>query len=128
MSRTKGSYSYSDKQVLTALHKHMVTELCSKYSMSKPTWQAILKRMSSRSAFADKVKGIEAEALKKWEQVGLKALVRNNTDFNTALYKMFVGNKVSFQTYGDIELEDRLKALEDQQSERKTGSKGKKLK
>ena len=114
MARTKGAVNVSDKKILEGLHEHCVKDLKSKYTMYKPvTWRAIDKRMNGNEAFTDKVHTIMGEADAKWEQVGLKALMSDNKDFNTALYKMFVSSKRSFLSYQDGDLQERITKLEE---------------
>lgn len=105
--------TYSDKVILTRLRKHMVDNMLSKYSMSKPTWQAIVKRMKDNPEFTAKVQTIEAEHLKAWEELGLTALKNNDENFNVPLFKMYATSKKSFQNYDTLELEARIERLED---------------
>ena len=84
----------------------MIEKMLSKYSMSKPTWQCVLKRIAKDSDFAIKVNSIEAEALAKWETVGLKALFEGDAGFNTQLFKMYVGNKKPFLEHSVLSLDD----------------------
>ena len=97
---------YTDEEILDALREHAIKKLLSKYSMYKPTWQGILKRMAKDEEFAAKVNSIENEAMAKWESVGLKALMTSDAGFNTQLYKMFVGNKKPFLEHSVLSLED----------------------
>ena len=105
--------AYTEEEILDRLREHMVDELLSKYSISRPTWQGIAKRMKKDEDFADKVHTIENDALAKWERVGLKALFGDNTDFNTQLFKMYVGSKKSFLPYEVLDLDERIEALEE---------------
>ena len=116
MSRTLGANNYTDEEIVDSLRDHMVNKLLSKYAMSKPTWRAIAKRMVKDDVFEDKVHTIEAEALAKWEKVGLKALMTNDAGFNTQLFKMYVGSKKSFIDHTSIELEERIAGLENAKS------------
>ena len=105
---------YSDTQILERLEEHMVTKLKSQYSVTKPTWRAIKKRMDQSKSFEAKVHSILALALDRWESIGIRALMKNDQNFNVNLYRMFAGNKKSFLSYEDSEIADRLDDLEAQ--------------
>jgi len=106
--------AYTDKEILDNMTAHMVEGMKSKWSMSKPTYNGILKRMKKDDDFAQKVHSIEAEALAKWEQLGLDALLSGNETFNVQLFKMYAGNKKPFIDHATIEIEERLTELENE--------------
>ena len=106
---------YTDKQILDRLREHLIDNMGSVWTMYKPTWQGVLKRMKKDDAFAEKVRNCEAEAMYLWEKMGIDALKGDNTDFNTGLYKHFTQNKKAFLSHEVLELEERIKELEDAQ-------------
>jgi hypothetical protein len=77
------------------------------------SYQAVIKRMKSSPEFKNKVETIQNEALMKWEQIGIEALMTKDDSFNVPLFKMYASSKRSFQTYDALEVEKRLEALED---------------
>lgn len=109
--------SYTEEEILAGLREHLIINKCSKYSLHNPiTWQGVLKRMEKSEEFAIKVNTIVAEHNALWEQIGIDALLNNDEKFNVPLFKMYAGNKKSFQSYEVNELEQRLEILEDAQN------------
>lgn len=108
--------AYTDKQILDRLREHLIDNLGSVWTMHKPSWQGVQKRMKKDSGFDEKVRNIVAEANYAWEKIGLTALKEDNTNFNVTLYKHFTQNKKSFLSHEVLELEDRIKELEDEQA------------
>ena len=105
--------AYTDEHILSKLQSHLVDELCSKHTMSKPTWQGVLKRMAKSEEFSDKVNNIVAEADKKWQLMGITALLENKENFNLGLYKYMTANKKAFLPHEVLELEARIEELEE---------------
>ncbi len=105
--------AYTDKQVLARLRLHLITNLGSVWTMHKPTWNGVKKRMIDNPIFEEKVRGLVAEANYKWEKMGITALTTNDEGFNVQLYKHFTANKKAFLSYEVNELEDRIKQLEE---------------
>ena len=104
---------YTDKHMLDALREHCVEGLGSTYTVHNPCWNGYLKRMRSDAEFDDLVQNIVAEANYKWEQIGLKALLSNDTDFNVTLFKHYTQNKKSFLSREALEIEERMDAIEE---------------
>lgn len=105
--------TYTEEQILEGLREHLIINKCSKYSLHNPiTWNGVLKRMKKSKEFSNKVHSIVAEHEALWEQIGIDALMNNDDKFNVPLFKMYAGNKKSFQSYEVNELEERLKELE----------------
>ncbi len=104
--------AYTEKQILKRLREHLIDNLGSVWTMHKPTWQGVTKRMKSSPAFTEEVRDIVAKANHKWERMGIDALIENNDLFNVTLYKHFTQNKRAWLPYETLELEDRLVALE----------------
>ena len=103
---------YTDKQILDRLSEHLIVNMGSVWTMHRPTWQGVMKRMKKDDTFAEKVRDCEAEAMYLWEKMGIDALRGDNTDFNTGLYKHFTQNKKPFIDHITIELEERISELE----------------
>ncbi len=106
---------YTDEEILRNIEEHLIKNRLSKYSMFKPVWQTVLKRMNKDPEFASKVKTLEAQALAEWEKFGLEGF--KDKDFNVGLFRMYASSKKSFQSYETNELEERLQALEDRNHE-----------
>ncbi len=105
--------AYTDKQILDRLREHLIDNRGSVWTMHKPTWQGVMKRMKKDESFAEKVRDCEAEAMHKWERMGIDALLGDGTEFNTGLYKHFTANKKAWLSHEVLELEERIKELED---------------
>ena len=103
---------YTDKQILDRLKVHCIDDFGSVWTMSKPTWQGIQKRMKKDVEFEEKVRDIVAEALHQWEKMGIDALLSNDEGFNVALFKHYTMNKKPFIDHTTIELEERISELE----------------
>jgi len=104
---------YTDQQILDRLREHLIDNLGSVWTMSKPTWQGITKRMKKDAAFEEEVRDIVCEANHQWEKMGIKALVTGDETFNVQLYKHFTANKKAFLSHEVLELEERIKELEE---------------
>jgi len=104
--------AYTDEYILDRLKTHCVDEFGSVWTMSKPTWQGIQKRMLKDEAFGEEVRDIVAEALFEWEKMGIKALRENDENFNVQLFKHYTMNKKPFLDNTTIDLEERLEKLE----------------
>lgn len=113
MARTKGANTYTDEYLIKRIHKHLVEDKSSIYTLYKPTWQAYLKRMKDDAEFEDKVKDCMAEGNYMWEQLGLSNMEESNPDFNLGLYKHFTQNKKPWLSHEVLELEERIERLED---------------
>ena len=105
--------AYTDEQILDRLREHLIDNLGSVWTMYKPTWQGVTKRMKTNPDFEERVRGLVAEANHKWESIGITALINNDEKFNVQLYRHFTANKKAFLSHEVLELEDRLKELED---------------
>jgi len=105
--------TYTDKQLLTYLHKHVVEDMQPKYTLSKPTFQCYLKRMDKDAEFENKVKSVLAEGEAAWVKLGVEAILDPDTKINVPLYNIMTRAKKSFQSYEVIELESRIERLED---------------
>lgn len=106
---------YSDDELIDKLHTHLVTNRGSVYSMHNPTWQAYLKRMKTNPEFALLVNNCTAEGFYAWEKYGIDALDGKIENFNTGLYKHFTQNKKPWLSHEVLELDERIKDLEDAQ-------------
>ena len=104
--------AYTEKQILIRLRKHLIDNMGSVWTMHKPTWQGIIKRMEKDPLFAEKVRGLVCEANFVWEKMGIAALITNDETFNVQLYKHFTQNKKSFLTHDSLVTEERLDAIE----------------
>lgn len=104
---------YSEKQILDRLRIHLIDNMGSVWTMHKPSWEGIKKRMAKDESFGDLVRDCICEANYYWEKMGIDALKGDNTDFNTGLYKHFTANKKSFLSHEVLELESRIQELED---------------
>ena len=105
--------AYTDKQIYDRLREHLIDNLGSVWTMHKPSWQGVQKRMAKDEDFAEKVRDLVAEANYKWEKMGIDALIGNDELFNVQLFRHFTQNKKSFLPYQVLEFEDRLKEMED---------------
>ncbi len=105
--------TYSDKQIITKLRKHLITEMGSFYTMHRPSYQAIIKRRKKDAAFNEMVEDVVNEANHKWHKMGLDALTSDNSDFNTTLFKYYTQNKKPFIDNEAIDLEERITKLEE---------------
>ena len=103
---------YTDEEILDKLRTHVVTNMSSTFTMSKPTWQGILKRMNKDEEFKELVNDIVAEGLFQWEQMGIKALLTGDETFNVQLFKHYTVNKKPFIDHMSLEIEERLTELE----------------
>lgn len=106
---------YSDKQILSRLREHCIDNLGSVWTMHNPSWNGITKRMDKDKEFAELVEDVVAEANHKWEKIGLKALLKGDQNFNVTLYKHFTQNKKAFLSHTELEVDERIKALEENQ-------------
>lgn len=113
MPRTKGANTYSNEYLIKRIHKHLVEDRASIYTLHKPVWTTYANRMKKDADFADKVKDCIAEGNFVWEQLGLSNMEETKEGFNLGLYKHFTQNKRSFLPYETLELEERLTALEE---------------
>jgi hypothetical protein len=109
--------NFSDEEMLSRLREHMVDNLLSFWTVSKPSAQAVLKRIKNDPDFAEQVRNLRAEADAKWEDMGITALLEGDNSFNVSLFKMFVGNKKPFLPHETLELSDRIEALEERLEE-----------
>jgi len=105
-------YQYTIEEVVTKLRKHLIDDMGSYYTMHKPSHQAITKRMKKDEELRAKVEDVVNEANHKWWRMGLKALVTDNTNFNTNLFKYYTQNKKPFIDHLSIQLEERITELE----------------
>ena len=115
MSKTKGAYTYTDRQLLNRLTKHCIELHLSKFTVSRPTWNCYKKRMAENELFENKVQDIMATAEQWWELQGINAL--NDKDYNTGMYAKLTSNKAFMRDHKEIEFEERLEALEEVQNE-----------
>ena len=111
--------AYTDKQILDRLREHLIDNLGSVWTMYKPTWNGVKKRMKTNDAFADKVRGIVCEANHAWEKMGIDALRNDNPSFNVVLYKHFTQNKKAWLSHEVLELDERIEALEQSHESKK---------
>ena len=113
VKESKEQIMYTEKQILTRLRKHLIDNMGSVWTMHKPTWQGVQKRITSDADFEEKVRDLVAEANHKWEKMGITALVNNDEAFNVQLYKHFTANKKAFLSYETLELDERISKLEE---------------
>lgn len=114
MSKTVGTNTYSDDYLLKRLHTHIVKGMKSKYTLFKPTWQAYLKRMDLDADFASKVNDCLCEGDNEWEELGIAA-TKGEAEVNAGMYKTMVTNKRFALSHEVLELEERIKTLEESQ-------------
>ena len=104
--------TYSDKQIIDKLKKHLIDDMGSFYTMSKPSFQAIIKRRKKDPLFNEMVEDVVNESNQKWHKMGLEALLENDTEFNVPLFKYYTQNKKPFLDNEVIKNDERLSALE----------------
>jgi len=105
--------AYTEEFILGRLREHCIDNLGSVWTMHKPTWQGVTKRMKKDEAFAEEVRDIVAEALYQWEKMGITALLTGDESFNVNLFKHYTMNKKPFIDHVTLDLEQRLQELED---------------
>ncbi len=108
---------YTDDEILDKLRVHLIDNLGSVWTMHKPTWEGVKKRINHNEEFGSLVGDIVAEANYTWEKMGITALLASDEGFNVSLFKHYTMNKKAFLSHEVLELDERLKALEESRSE-----------
>jgi len=104
--------AYTDQQILDRLREHLIDKLGSVWTMHKPSWQGVQKRMAKYPDFEEEVRDIVAEANYQWEKRGIDALLSNDEKFNVTLFKHYTQNKKAFLSHEVLVIDERLEALE----------------
>ena len=104
--------AYTDEQIYDRLREHLIDNLGSVWTMHKPSWQGVTKRMKTNPDFEEQVRDLVAEANHKWESIGITALITNDEKFNVQLYRHFTANKKAFLSHEVLELDERIAELE----------------
>ncbi len=105
--------AYSDKVLLDRLRDVVVTKGGSKYHTTKPTWNAYRQRGDQDPIFAEKVDAIISEADFNWYRNGIKMMRDPDTTASqVAMFKYLTCSKKSFASYENVELADKIAALE----------------
>jgi len=105
---------YTDAQLIKKLKDHVIDDHLSKYTIAYPVWQTYLKRMEKDSEFKAKVNNLLAVAEQYFERLAIDNIT--NKDFNTQLWTKLTCNKAFSKDHVAIDLEERIKELEDAKS------------
>ena len=110
--KKKGDNQYSTDYIIERLRNHMVDEGLSLYTVTKPTYEGILKRIKNGDKELESaLKEIQAEHWQIFERK-LNDAIFNGTEINMQAFNAAVRNKKPFQTFETLELEERIAALE----------------
>ncbi len=95
-NKNYGDVTYTNKTILKRLRTHMVTNMLSKHSMSKPTFAGIQKRMDNGDAELEEgVKIIITEHYAEYEKLMVKGL-KGEVDVDSKMFRIATQNKRPF--------------------------------
>ncbi len=88
-----GEVTYTTKTILKRLRIHMVDNMLSKHSMSKPTFAGIQKRMDNGDTELEEgVKVIITEHYAEFEKLNIQA-IRGEVDVDSKMFRIATQNK-----------------------------------
>lgn len=101
---------YSDAELIKKLQTHVIDEHLSKYTMAYPIWSTYLQRMEKDAEFKSKIHNLLMIAEQWWEKQGVTAL--HDKEYNNMMWTKMTCNKAFTKDHVAIDLEDRIKELE----------------
>ncbi len=91
-----GDVTYTNKTIIKRLRKHMVDDMLSKYSMTKPRFTAIQRRMDQGDLeLKEQVAEVIAEHYAAFERMSIQA-IRGEIDVDSKMFRLTTQNKKPF--------------------------------